>query len=71
MKAGVLKHLPIYIQKNIVSLIQIAFVPFKTEEKILKLVLQELNHFCHFTHGFSGGIKNEHIAYNLGVNEIS
>ena len=26
----------------------------------LKLVSYELNHFCHFVHGFSGDVKNSH-----------
>jgi hypothetical protein len=30
-----------------------------------------LNHFCHFVIGFSGGVKNGTILYNLGVNKVS
>ena len=29
-----------------------------SQQEELKLVSKELHHFCHFMHGFSGGVKN-------------
>ena len=39
--------------------------------KKLKLVFQELNHFCHFVHASSMGVKNAPNLYNLAVTKIS